>query len=84
MILLLQVSAEEQEDVLIYISYISYIFWMYELIVFSRPTLDKNFELLEGADIIKKPISVCIWTSNTMFTLWKGGGPKKLQNSQVE
>lgn len=53
MILLLQVSAEEQEDVLIYISYISYIFWMYELIVFSRPTLDKNFELLEAADIIK-------------------------------
>lgn len=60
MIPLLQVSAEEQEDVLVYISYISYIFSMYELIVFSRPTLDKNFELLEAADIIKKPISVCI------------------------
>jgi len=49
---------------------------VYELIVFSKNTLDKNFEVLEVVEIIKKAISVCICTSNTMFTLQKGGGPK--------
>lgn len=53
MILLQHVSAEEQEDALIYVAFIlGNFFSVYKLIVLSKHTSDKNFELLGVIGII--------------------------------